>query len=678
MRKISTSLLVLLLAASTIHAVTPSPADKPATNAPPAVKATNEVAPPPTNSTAVTTPIKITAQPAEKLLPDDTLVMITIPDFNKAREIYQNSPQGKLWNDPAMKDFKDKFVSKFNGDYVAAVERDLGVHFEDFTNLPQGQFTFAIVQNGWQAKENQSSATVFLMDTRDKSSQLQTNLDELKKKWINAGKTMRTQKIRDVDFSVIVLNKDTFSHGPKKPPEPLGPGLPPVMETPEPKDAPKKELFIGQAGTFLVAGTSDKVLEKVIARLSGGSVNVLSDLASFDSCRAMLHDAPVYGWLNSKTLVDIFSHANTTTDDEAAVNPFALQTDKILAAMGLNELRSVAFNARFSNDGSEFNVMLAVPEANRTGLLQILAGEVKDCTPPPFVPADAVKFQRWRLSGQKTWASIRKAIGSISATFVGTLDFMLNSVEAAAKEKDPSFDINKNLFGNLGDDIVTYEKSPRGTTPGDLNSAPSIFLISSPNPEQFANALRNVLMLYAQGASTPTERELLGHKIYTITLPTGPLPHNAPPPAPRVISYTSSGGYVAISSDQTILEEYLRSSETQAKSLRDLPGLADATQKVTGSGTTLFGYSNESDAMRIRFDVIKQNPASFDPLGGLTPIALFLNLPEMKTRDWFDVGLLPPFEKVSKYFYFTVYSGNTTQDSINFKAFAPTPPQLKQ
>jgi hypothetical protein len=45
--------------------------------------------------------------------------------------------------------------------------------------------------------------------------------------------------------------------------------------------------------------------------------------------------------------------------------------------------------------------------------------------------------------------------------------------------------------------------------------------------------------------------------------------------------------------------------------------------------------------------------------------------------DWLDFSLLPDFDPVAKYFYFTVYSGNTTADGMTFQFFAPRPPQLK-
>ena len=45
----------------------------------------------------------------EKILPEDTLFLVTAPDFSKLREIYKASPQSQLWNDPAMRPFKEKF-----------------------------------------------------------------------------------------------------------------------------------------------------------------------------------------------------------------------------------------------------------------------------------------------------------------------------------------------------------------------------------------------------------------------------------------------------------------------------------------------------------------------------------------------------------------------------------------
>ena len=40
--------------------------------------------------------------PAEKLLPADTLGMMTVPDWDKARIAYGDFPMAQMWRDPAM------------------------------------------------------------------------------------------------------------------------------------------------------------------------------------------------------------------------------------------------------------------------------------------------------------------------------------------------------------------------------------------------------------------------------------------------------------------------------------------------------------------------------------------------------------------------------------------------
>ena len=144
--------------------------------------------------------------PAEKLLPNDTLVLLTAPDFTKFRTILKDSPQGQFWNDAAMKPFKDKFMSKFKADLVAPLEKELGVKFEDYKGLAQGQFTFAVTQNGWQGKTNEKHGWILLLDTKGKCDVLKTTLSSLKKKWIDSGKQTKTEKIREIEFTTLITS----------------------------------------------------------------------------------------------------------------------------------------------------------------------------------------------------------------------------------------------------------------------------------------------------------------------------------------------------------------------------------------------------------------------------------------------------------------------------------------
>jgi len=117
--------------------------------------------------------------------------------------------------------------------------------------------------------------------------------------------------------------------------------------------------------------------------------------------------------------------------------------------------------------------------------------------------------------------------------------------------------------------------------------------------------------------------------------------------------------------------------------LRETPGLAEATQKVTGTGASLLGYENQLETMRAWFQSVHQDspadtnqppPAATSLLPGSAAIAA----PQQAVRSWLDFSLLPAFDKVSQHFYFSVYGGSATVDGLSFKVFTPAPPPPKK
>jgi hypothetical protein len=619
----------------------------------------------------------------ERLLPEDTLVMITAPDFAKLNTALKQQPQSQLWNDPAMKPFKDKFIAKWDEDLVKPIERELGVKFADYTSLPQGQVTFAITQNGWKGQDDQEPGLLLLVDTRDKSDQLKKNLADLKKKWVDSGKSLKSEKIRGLDFVVVSLSSNDVPKALRK----LIPKSSEVQELGDEKQAKKAaakdEFIIGQADSLLVVGSSVPAVETIIARLKGGSAPNLADFGPYQANHlALFRDASLYGWVNVKRFMDILVPIwSEKKENPDAPNPFDIAPDKILNALGLTALRTVAFSMQQSGEGSLFQVFCSVPEASRQGLFKILAGEPKEASPPPFVPADVATFQRWRMDGRKAWATLEKALSDISPQAISTLNFLLDSANTYGKEKDPGFDLRKNLIGNLGDDIISYQKPLRSTTTADQALPQSLYLLGSPNPEQVVGALKGILVfLSQQSGSSPQEREFLGRKIISVPLaiPGRPAPASGKTPT---LSYAATSGYVALSTDATLIEEYLRSGDSQAKALRDLPGLTEAVQRVAAPGSSLFGYQNDAENMRAAFDMLRKlsaSPSEGGSSGSLLPMAVGLGGGEKALKEWLDFSLLPPYDKISKYFGFSVYAGGATVDGLGLKMFAPVPAGLKR
>ena len=624
--------------------------------------------------------------PAEQLLPDDTLLMFTAPDSAKLREMSHQSSMGQLWNDSAMKPFKDKFLVRLREELIVPLERELGVKFDDYAALAQGQFTLALTRNGWSGAEDQKPGALLLLDAREKQDALKQALADFRKKWTEAGKMLRIEKVRDVEFMGLTLTTNDIPNTLKE----MLPGPSDVRELGDGKDEAKADpadsgthLLIGQVESLFIVGNDLAAVERIVARLTGGSAPVLADVPQFQSCQpAFFRDAQMFGWANAKTLVEVLNklslqRAEVTKD---APDPLAtIRPEKIMEAMGLAGVRSAAFAYHDSPEGPLMQLHLNVPEAERKGFLIMLAGAAKETTPPPFVPADAVKYTRWRMDGQKTWKSLTNTLAEISPAIMSTMDFILNTAEAAGKQTDEHFDVRRLIISNLGDDLIAFQKMPRGTTPSEPGQEPSITLIGAKNAGEMAEALKVILGALVGPDNPPVEREFLGRKIYTVTTLVGP---QLDPTNPRLrrLLLSSSSSHVVIANDEAILEEFLRSGESQPKALREMPGLSEAAAKVTGPGTSFFSFENQQETQRASYTAMKQalTTDTNAAVSGMTPIpeSFGVAMPKKSVKDWLDFSLLPPYDAVAKYYNFVVIGGGADVNGLTLKIFTPTPPAL--
>jgi hypothetical protein len=434
---------------------------------------------------------------------------------------------------------------------------------------------------------------------------------------------------------------------------------------------PANELIIGQYESLLIVSSSLKAVEKVVIRVASGAAPTLAEQADFETCRAtVFRDAPFYGWLNARTLIDVIAKTMAASQNPEAPSPMPTpDVSKILSAVGLNGLKAAAFSFRDIGDGRLVEFFLSAPEASRAGLMKLLAIEAKEVSPPTFVPADVSKFSRWRLDGAKAIATIEKVVEEFAPS---TWNYILDNANEAMRIDDPEFDIRKNIFANLGDDMISFEKAPRGKTLPELANAPTLFFIGSPNADKLAASLRGLFVIMAPQGGSPSSREFLGRKIYSFKLP-GRMAGSA-----MALNYVASGGYVAFSTDDAILEEYLRSSDGQAKALRDTAGFADAVAKVGGASNGWLSYENQSESVRLMMELLTRSAASTNKneLGSVIASAIPFAPPEKTLKEWVDFSLLPSFDKVAKYFGFGIAGGSTSVNGISIKYYSPTPAEL--
>jgi hypothetical protein len=572
-----------------------------------------------------------------------------------------------------MQPFIKKLLAKWNADIIAPLEREMGIKFADYLALAKGQLTVAVVRDGWEGEKDKMPSLLLMIDSKDKSADLESKLADLRKRWTETGKQVKTEKIRDVDFYTVIvppgdLDKIFSSAFPsnKDKDEDAAEG--------EKKEAKPVEITIGRSGSLFLMGNSKRVFEKVLIKQSGGSLPSLDEVPNYASAyNALFREAMFYYWANLGSMYD--GIVKRLEEDEKPADPASPMgipdANKILEALGLRGLKTVAISGQLTGEGSTMQFNLGVPQDQRKGILQILVPEQKDSSPPAFVPADATKFMRWRLSGQKLWATIENTLTSLSPQMGGLLQMTLG---AAGKDKDPNFDLKKQLIGNLGDDVISYEKAPTGTSIEQLASPPSIVLVGSPNAEQLATAIRTgSSFLMPGGGDKPLEREFLGKKIFMLPMPPA-MSADGKRPVERAVHYVASGGYVAFSTEPAMVEEYIRSAQGGVRPLSETPGLAEAAQKVGGMSSGLLVYENQAATAKVVITALRKNPEMFDMLfsGGM------VNEEGKKRRaDWFDFALLPEFSAIEKYFHFSVTGIVVNEQGLSYKFYGPTPPKVK-
>ena len=597
---------------------------------------------------ALSLAVQAAVPPVPKLLPKDTLAVLTVPDWAKASADLGASPGGKLWSDPAMKPFRDNFEKKFQTEVMGKLEKELGIKVEDYLNLVRGQLSLAVIQGSWKGADGTEPGFLVVIDAKEKSDQLKKQLEEVRKKLSEAKKPVKTEKVRDVEFSSLSIDLPSGDE------EEEDPDAKDKAKDKAKLDGNKMTLLFGQVDTALLVADSVATLEKVVAGMGGGTVASLSEESAFQASEAAwFKNAFAYGWMHVTPLYRIASDKLGSEPNEGA-DAMGVDPKAALKAVGLEGLKTVSMAWNVDTAGSGGVASLGIPEGQRTGIFKMLAAAAKESGPTPFIPADVIKFQRWRLDGQKLWATMEETLAAVSPQLNGFVQMM---VAQAGKEKDPSFDLKKNVVGNLGDDIITYSKAPKGSSIEDLTSPPSLTLVGSPNAEGLSAAMKSAVGAFGGGAGEEVkDREFNGKKVRGLRMPAGPGKKD------NRVEIASSDGYLAVGTAPALLEEFLRSSDGGGRSLKEDKALVEAAQKVGGLGTGMFGYENQRESMRSQWEFLRS--------GGLDKM---LGEPEEEGgwRAMFDFKVLPEYDKVLKYFGIAVFAGTTDAQGMHFRFYGP-------
>lgn len=592
-----------------------------------------------------------TAPAPERLLPADTMLLATLPDWEAAATAWQQNPLHRFWNDPAMGPFREKLTNTFRRELLAPFEDQSDVRLGELIGLLRGQLTLALVQRGWPERTGSQPALLMLADTGDRAERMGELLNDWRKKLQEAGIPTGELQIGDRDFFSARLS-DGSSNG--------ATGLPGQQAV---------SLIVGRSDTLFVLGTDPSVIEQVLERQSGKATD--STLAEYPLFQqdfdAGLRRAHGYGWVNLQPALTYLGRLARAQEAGGEGSMALFQPTKLMAAVGIHGLRSLGFSAQLAPDGSRIEILVGLPEADRTGLMKLLIPEAKDAGPPAFVPADVARFQRIRLNLSQAWNTFEEVVFTVLPTARGIVDMMFFSV---GKDQDPNFDLRRELFGNLGDDLIVMERTPAEHSLASLGSPPTLILLGSPAPDRMATALKALAGLLPPPLNQLEETMVDGRRIYGLRLSAA---GNSPEPTPT-LGFVGGDGYLAISMEKDLLMDFARSKPGEVDRLRDLPGLGEAAVQVGGVSNGLFGYENDRLTARTMVEALRNDAGLIEQMLGMTPFGQHLDGSEgRQMRDWVDFSLLPSFDRIERHFGFSVYGVSVRPEGVSYRMFTPPP-----
>jgi hypothetical protein len=584
----------------------------------------------------------------DQLLPPDTLAVFAIPDCTAAGTAWKEQAIVRLWSDPSVRPFREKFEHQWRKVVIGPLEERLGMPLTNHVQLLEGQLTVALVGNGWPRTIGKEPAWLLALDSRDRAGELAERLGGWKTNLTAAGRQVRSEKIRELDFTVISIPRD------------------------ERDESTGIEVWFGQSGSVLWLGSHGTVLEQALARQSGNggpSLNSNPDFAT--AYGAAIGSAQAYGWVHLKPLVEFVSKMGEVPESPDGGALGLLQPSKLLPALGLQDLRSLSFAINSSTGGMTGELRIGVPESSRTGLFKMLLPGRNPAEPPAFVSDATTRFQRMRVDLREAWAALEGAVYSILPTARSVVDLMFQSV---GKDQDPNYDLRRELIGNLGNDVIVLEERPATNTLEALSAPPTLILIGSKSPEKVAGALKTLATLLPPPMNVLRERETAGRTIYSLALPNEDgAGSNAPT---KWFSFAAATNYLALSGDAGLLEGFLRGAEPNTKPLAAIEGLNEAARVVGGMESGWFGYENDKAMAQSILDALRKDTDSIERLLAFTPAGEAVEK-SGGLKAWADFTLLPPFEQIANYFHFTVYGLDLGPEDFGYRMFSPTPPALK-
>lgn len=572
-----------------------------------------------------------------KLLPKETVGFVAIKSAPELIADWEKSNFAKLMEDEEFK----KWTAPMHKDGEAMWDKELkentgeGLH----ANLQRlsGSVMLAIVANSPKDFEGDKTPMALLMEVGDQ----QAKLDELLKK--------ETDRTIAEDSTQKAITKEI-----------AGVEVHIVTESDE-EGAPwkKAHAFVGDV---LLMADEPAIMEQFISLLKSGNAEAAAIVHNHLGRVAQLTEGStdVLVYMNGETLSQWgIDAAKAAAKENAQTQAMGISPEQVIAALGLEELQSLAITLDITDELSRVDLAILHPE-KPTGIVSLMRGTSGEVDFVPFIPAGVLSGSVSRYSLLDLWDKLLVIINKMGP-MAAMATMQLSGVEAQVGIK-----LREDLFGSLADEYIEV-------TDGTLDKQSQVLAFKIKDRQRLGGALDGVKGFVGGGFAAFEDSEYMGHQISTVKTA------NAQPGSTE-IAFCLTNDYLLFSTGpQALLKKVLaHMTEPSGPNIWQDDRVQDLLAKLP-KGYVGVGYSDGGKMVKVVVDAMTMVQGQAAKTGkkktktkkGKGPKAeASEEAADTPDEPLFDAGATPSDAMWKRYFGSGISGYYTPADAIHYRAIS--------
>jgi hypothetical protein len=524
---------------------------------------------------------------AAKLLPDNTLAMISVLNAPDLAQRFMNTAMGKMSQDPQLKPLIGQFYGSLS-EAVAEVKDRIGLTLPEILALFQGEVTFAVIP-----AKDVPPTFIFLIDAGNQMPSVRKMLEKGEAALEQRGSKKTEEKVGDTKLIIYDGRAAYFE-----------------------KD------------TTLVVGTNAEVLKQLLAAWEGQKASTLSENANYAAimsrCGGKDAQPQVVWFVDPIAIMKNIGQQNTGV--RLAVT--------MLPALGLDGLSGLGGTLAMDCDQYDsvmhIHVLLETP---RSGVVKMIAMQPGDVKPERWIPGDVADYTTLHWNLDQTY----KTLGVVYDSFRGEGSLARDVQEPLLTATGLDFD--KEILPALDGRITIAHRIERPVT---LRSRATVVGLKLKNTELGSKAIDKLVEKFPERF---TKKSYAGKTYYEVKIPAPEnLPEEQRPPVPCFGILDDC----AVMTDRASLYEKLVVTLAEGKSLADeldFKLVASKIERQNGQNKpAMISFDRPEEGMRFLYDLATSDRTREALTRGAENNRFFKSLDAALKQN-----PLPPFGVLQKY-----------------------------